>query len=49
MTQEIKKKEIITNFNITYQKYKELFLSDNQLYNYLRAFNIYITKTTSSI
>ncbi len=37
------------NFNITYQKCKELFLLDNQLHNYLRAFNIYTTETTSFI
>ncbi len=37
------------NFSITYQKYKESFLLNNQLYNYLRAFNTYITKITSSI
>ncbi len=37
------------NFDIIYQKCKELFLLDNQLYNYLRAFNTHTIKTTSSI
>ncbi len=45
----IKKKEIIINFNITYRKCKELFSLNNQLHNYLKAFNTYITETTPSM
>ncbi len=43
----IKKKEIITNFNIAYRKCKELFPSDNQLRSYLRAFNTHTAEATS--
>ncbi len=43
----IKKEEIMINFSITNQKYKKLFLLNNQLYSYLKAFNTYTTKTTS--